>query len=161
MKKILISSLILFAVIPSETAFASIEAFDAGAINAYNVDDMIWHDAVTRERKKQEIIKKEKATTEQKKLLEENKAALTDIKNVTFLNNNSISTQELTNVIKKHINEPMSPNNVSQLRKEIMKYYQQKGFYSVLAVVSSTNNQTGEVVIDIKEGGRNSITVEP
>ena len=55
----------------------------------------------------------------------------------------------------------MNPVNVSAIRKENMRYYQKKGLYSVLATVSSENTQTGELVLDIREGGRNSIIVVP
>jgi hemolysin activation/secretion protein len=41
-----------------------------------------------------------------------------------------------------------------------MKYYQEKGYFSAIAVVNSQDFQTGELVIEVREGGRNSITIQ-
>ena len=163
MKKLLLVFLVAFATSSFQLAFA-LPGFDAGSINGDSVRDLRLHEAVTRARAKQDIVKKvreqESEKSEQEKLEAANQAYTTNIKSIVFVNNNAISSRELYAVIQKHINEPMSIQNVSTVRKEIMKHYQKKGFYSAVATVSSENSNTGELVIDVKEGGRNSITVE-
>ena len=155
---------VLFSLICLVSGFQSVcamPALDAGSVGSSNMRDLRLHEAVSRAREKSAIVKKEQDIEREKALNEVNQAALTDIKYVTFVNNLSISSKELFTVIQRYINQPMNPVNVSAIRKEIMRYYQKKGFYSVLATVSSENTQTGELVLDIREGGRNSIIVVP
>lgn len=155
---------VLFSLVCFVSGFQSVyamPALDAGSVGASNMRDLRLHEAVSRAREKSAIVKKEQDNEREKVLNELNQAALSDIKYVTFVNNLSISSKELFSVVQKYINQPMNPINVSAIRKDIMRYYQRKGFFSVLATVSAENAQTGEVVIEIREGGRNSITIEP
>ncbi len=162
MKNLFVLSFVLFSMFNLQSVFAA-SVFDAGTVNSKAVLDMKLHEAVSRTRDKNEIIKKEKENEiDRNKTIETvNQTALTDIKYVTFMNNASIPSRELFTVIQSYINQPMTPLNVSAIRKEIMRYYQKKGYYSALASVTSENSQTGELVLEIKEGGKNSITVEP
>lgn len=159
MKKLFVLLLLMFSTSEFMISYA-MPALDAGSINATNVMDLRLHEAITRSKEKNKAVRKETAEEQEQALKEYNQAALSDIKYVTFTNNNSISSKELYNVIRQYINQPMNPVNVSAVQKEIMRYYQRKGFYSVLATVTAENTQTGELILDVKEGGRNSITIE-
>ena len=158
MKKTVILFLII-TLFNIQQVFA-MSAIDAGSVNSSAVRDMRLHDALLRSKEKSAIVKKEEQKSAQEKENQLNEAALTDIKNISFVNNYSIPAGELYRVIQSHINQPMNAQNISEVRKELMKYYQQKGYYSALVLVSSENAQTGELVLDIKEGGKNSITIE-
>ena len=114
-----------------------------------------------RETRKVEIQQKEKAATDNTPIKNASQAALSDIKYVSFINNSSIPSKELFSVVQNYVNQPMNVQNVSLIRKEIMKYYQKKGFYSALVTINSENTQTGELVLNVVEGGKNSITVTP
>ena len=160
MKKVFVSIITVFLIINAYPVFA-LPGVDVGSVNSKAVLDMKLHEAVSRSREKNEAIKKEQELERKNELDKINQAALADIKYVTFVNNLSISSKELFIVIQKYINQPMNPANVSAIRKDIMRYYQKKGYYSVLAMITSENTQTGELILDIKEGGRNSITIEP
>ncbi len=155
-----ISLIVVIMAINAPDAFA-LPGIDAGSVNSKAVLDMRLHEAVSRTREKNEAIQKENDMERKKALDTINQTALSDIKYVTFVNNVSVPSRELFSVIQSHINQPMNPENVSAVRKEIMRYYQKKGYYSALATVTSENTQTGELVLDIKEGGRNSIIIEP
>lgn len=156
MKKFFILSLLI--AVNSQFAF-SLPGVDAGAVNSSAVMDLRLHDAVTRAREKSNVTNKNKAA-EQKEIDNIKQEALTNIKHITFLNNNTIASRELLNIIQRYINQPMSVENVSLIRKEIMNYYHKKGYYSAVAMVSAENSQTGELVLDINEGGKNSIIIQ-
>lgn len=157
MKKLLTIAFLLFVSSNSSVSFA----FDAGTINSDLVRDMVIHDAMKRETRKVEIQQKEKAATDNTPIKNASQAALSDIKYVSFINNSSIPSKELFSVVQNYVNQPMNVQNVSLIRKEIMKYYQKKGFYSALVTINSENTQTGELVLNVVEGGKNSITVTP
>ena len=54
----------------------------------------------------------------------------------------------------------MNIENISAIRKDIMRYYQSKGYFSAVALVTAQDYQTGSLTIEIKEGGKNSIVIE-
>ena len=54
----------------------------------------------------------------------------------------------------------MNAQNLAEIRKDIMKYYQANGYYSAVPIIVSQDNTTGTLVIQIEEGTKNSITIE-
>ena len=134
---------------------AGMPNFDAGTLNRENIRDMRIHEYETRERNKNNSI----ISTKQIKSSEP-QVPVSDIKSVDFINNYSIPTSELLSVIQDKINKPMTNENISAIRKDIMKYYQSKGYFSALAMISAQDTQTGTLIFEIKEGGKNSIIIE-
>ena len=154
---------ILFGVLVFTTGFAianvgfssaNYGGMDAGAINQRYTRDLRTHEIQTRAKAKNAIV----TTKTQTKPLEQ--VVTNDLKSVIFINNNSISSEELLSVISNKINKPMNIENISSIRKDIMQYYQSKGYVSAVAMVTSQNFQTGSLTIEIKEGGKNSIIIE-
>ncbi len=161
MKKIFV--LFTLFVFTSNISLASaFGGYDAGAVNSQYMRDLRTHEAITRAKNRSAIITTNKKTPQQQQAIQEqtNKIINSNIKSITFVNNNSIPSQDLLNAVSDKINMPMSPENISAIRKNIMKYYQDKGFYSAVAIVAAQDSETGEVVIEIKEGGKNSITIQ-
>lgn len=134
---------------------AGMPTFDAGTLNRENIRDMRLHEYETRARNKNNSI----ISTKQIKSSEP-QVPVSNIRTVDFINNNSIPSAELLDVIQDKINKPMNNENISAIRKDIMRYYQSKGFFSALAMISVQDTQTGTIVFDIKEGGKNSIIIE-
>ncbi len=154
MKKLFI--LLFFICSASNICLASaISAYDAGAINSQYMRDLRTHEAAARAKKNNSAIVSTKTAPKTQEEI-----TTSNIKTVTFVNNNEISTSELTSVIENDINKPMTAENISAIRKNIMKYYQDRGFFSAVAMVISQDTQNGELVIDVKEGGKNSITIQ-
>lgn len=153
MKKLLILCLMLFAL--SDISFAAgMGAYDAGALNTQYMRDLRTHDMVTRAKSKSAIVSTKMPPKTQESLTS------SEINSVVFVNNASIPTSELLAVIKDKINAQMTPENISAIRKAIMKYYQDNGFFSAVVMVASQDSQNGELILEIKEGGRNSITIQ-
>jgi hemolysin activation/secretion protein len=153
MKNLFISICILC--VSTNIALASAYAgYDAGVLNNQYSRDLRTHEAVTRSKDRSAII-----TTKTTPKTEE-KVTSSDIKSVVFINNVSIPSSTLLSLIEDKINQPMTNENVSAIRKTVMKYYQEKGYFSAIAVVNSQDFQTGELVIEVREGGRNSITIQ-
>lgn len=150
MKKVIILLTVLCTL--SNICYAS--SYDAGAINSQYMNDLRVHEATVRSKNKSAIV----STKTVPKTQEEVTAS--EIKSVTFVNNNSISSNELEAVVQNKINQPMSTENISAIRKDIMKYYQDRGFFSAVALVVSQDSQTGELVIEVREGGKNSIIIQ-
>ncbi len=153
MKKLLILCLILFAVYEASYA-AGIGAYDAGALNTQYMRDLRTHEMATRAKSKSAIVSTKMPPQTQEQLTS------SEIKSIIFVNNSSISSNELLEIIKDKINKPMTPENISAIRKDIMKYYQEHGFFSAVVMVASQDYQNGELILEIKEGGRNSITIQ-
>ncbi len=151
MKKILVLSIIIAGIV--NTAYAM--GYDAGFINQQNVLDMRTHEAITRERAKNNAI----ISTKTQPKTEEQITAAT-IKSINFVNNNSIATNQLQALVYDKINQPMTNENISAIRKTIMRYYQNQGFFSAVVMLSSQDTSTGTLVFDVKEGSRNSILIE-
>ncbi len=128
--------------------------YDAGALNTQYTRDLRVHEAVTRTKNKSAIVSTKTAPKTQDEVTASN------IKSITFVNNSSIPSNLLQDVVADKINQPMTTENISAIRKDIMKYYQDRGFFSAVAMVVSEDSQTGELVIDVKEGGRNSIQIQ-
>lgn len=159
MKKILV--LFAIMVIASDFSMANV-GFNAGqfggmnpgAVNQQYTRDMRTHEISTRAKSRSAIV----STKTQPKTQEE--VTTTDLKSVIFINNSSIPSSELLNVISDKINKPMNIENISAIRKDIMRYYQSKGYYSAVAMVTAQDTQSGSLTIEIKEGGKNSIIIQ-
>lgn len=153
MKKLFVLCLMLFAV--SEASFAAgIGSYDAGALNTQYMRDLRTHEIATRAKNKSAIVSTKMPPKTQEQVIS------SEIKSIVFVNNSSVSSAELFNIIKDKVNKPMTPENISAIRKDIMKYYQNLGFFSAIVMVASQDTQSGELILDIKEGGRNSITIQ-
>lgn len=153
MKKLFILSLMSF-IISNFVCLAGVAYYDAGALNSQSMRDLRTHEMVTRAKNKSAIV-----TTKMPPKTQEQVTG-SDIKSIIFVNNASIPSNVLFELVKDKINKPMTPENISVIRKDIMKYYQEQGFFSAIAMVASQDSQNGELIIEIKEGGRNSITIQ-
>ncbi len=152
MKKILAA--VVTALIAANVSYAQYAGYDAGTLNRQYVQDLRTHEAVTRARQSSAIVQPKTASQTQKEVTDAN------IKSIVFVNNNSISSSVLTNVVKDKINQPMTAENVSAIRREIMRFYQDQGYFSAVAMAVSQDSQTGELTIEIREGGKNSIQIQ-
>lgn len=155
MKRTLII-LCIMAISGMDSAFAvSLGGVDPGAINTQYMKDIRTFDARSRAKQRSAII--EKRTGENAQTVS---AEVSVIKSVKFVNNNNFSSSQLLPIIQDKINQPMTVENISAIRKSIMKFYQANGFYSAVAIIAASDNTSGELVIQIDEGTKNSITVE-
>lgn len=151
MKKLFI--IICIFCFSAELSFASqFGGLDVGSMNSQYMKDLRFHEATTRAKTKNAIIKTSQEKEQQK--------TISNIKSVQFINNNSIDSETLNSIISDKIEKPMTPENISDIRKNIMKYYQAAGFFSAIAIVSSQDNENGELIIEINEGGKNSIQID-
>ncbi len=153
MKKIVLLFCVLL--MTSEISFAaSFGAYDAGAVNSQYMRDLRVHEAAVRAKNRSAIISTKTTPKTQAEV------TTSDIKAIIFVNNSSIPSSELLSVVQDKINKPMTSENITAIRKDIMKYYQDRGYFSALAMVVSQDTVNGEVVIEIKEGGKNSIQIQ-
>lgn len=150
MKNILISLFLLYLL--QGISFASqFGGMDAGSLNSQYMKDLRIHEAVTRAKNKSAIINTQKAETKKEEEI--------NIKSIVFVNNNVIPSQTLISLVQDKINQPLNAENLAAIRKTIMKYYQSLGYYSALPTIVSQNSE-GEIVIQIEEGSKNSITIQ-
>ena len=152
MKKLLVGLLMVCAV--TNTVYAM--GYDAGSLSQQYVRDLRTHEAITRARAKTNnaIV----STKTQPKTQEQIVAS--DIKSIKFVNNVSIPSSQLEYIVKDKIGLPMTNENISAIRKDVMRYYQNQGFFSAIVMMTSQDTANGELVFDVKEGGRNSIQIE-
>jgi len=155
MKKKLLVICVLFAV--SSSAYADMGAYDAGAIGQQNIRDLIIHDVQKREERKNAIIHKN-YPDEQKKV--NIPAAATTIKNIRFVGNEALPAGDLARIVSGYLGKPASDKNISAARKLVTKYYQANGFYSVIVVPDTNSLVSGTLTFEIKEGQKNSITIQ-
>ena len=156
MKKIVILSSVLF-IANMNFAFAyNLGGMDAGAINRQYVRDMRIHEMQSRPHKKSDAIVQPK-TSVQKAVIPDVTA---EIKSISFTGNNSVPASELNALLKNKINKPMNAQNIADIRKDIMRYYQANGYYSAVPIIVSQDNMSGSLVIQIEEGPKNSIVIE-
>lgn len=154
MKKIL-SAVCIIIVSGIEPAFAVMGGMDPGAINSQYMRDMRTFEVKSRAKQKSAIVKQtavEKA--------EATPVQTSDIKKIVFVNNRVFTSAQLTSLVKNKINQPMNFENLAAIRKSIMRFYQSNGYYSAVAIIVSQDNVTGELVIQIDEGTKNSIQIE-
>lgn len=153
--KNLLAILFVFCVTANYAFAVGPIGYDAGALNRDYVKDMRLHEVSSRAKNKGNAILTTKTAP---KTQEEYTAS--NIKSIVFVNNYSIPSSQLIAVVKDKINQPMTAANISAIRKDVMRYYQNQGFFSAVALVSSQDTQTGEIVIEVREGGRNSIQID-
>ena len=155
MKKLfIILGIILFT---HNICFASaMGGYDAGSINSQYMRDLRIHEMATRERSKNAIIK----TNIKQENQMQNIPAASTIKTVKFINNKSIPSSDLTRILAGKLNVAATEESIADIRKQVIKYYQANGFYSALAFPDTSNLKSGELIIEIREGSKNSIVVE-
>ena len=134
----------------------NIGGMDAGAINRQYVKDMRIHEIQSRPNKKNSAIVQPKTALQERTIPD----VTAYIKTINFVNNKNIPTEELSFLVKDKIDKPMNAENLADIRKVIMKYYQANGYYSAVPIIVSQDNTTGTLVIQIEEGTKNSITIE-
>lgn len=127
-----------------------------GAINTQNIRDLRFHEANTREKQRSAIVQPKTKQMEQPIIPD----VMGNLKSIKFTNNAYFTSAQLQEATKSYIGQPLSPENIAQIRKALMKFYQNKGFYSAIPIIVSQNGSTGELVIEMQEGSKNSITFE-
>ncbi len=154
MKKIILPILCLSVIFSNQTVWAmSMGSMDAGAINTQYMKEIKGFEAKSRMQERDAIVK---STKDEGNV----PAAVGNLTKIQFVGNNNFSSEQLSAIIEDKMNKPMNAENLSELRKRLMRFYQSEGFYSAVPVIISQDNKTGELVIEIKEGSKNSITVQ-
>lgn len=154
MKNILYA-LIMVTLLSSVSYASQFGGFDAGSINSQYMKDLRFHEAATRSKQKSAIVKKQEQASEANKKLDK-----ISLQSIVFVGNNNVSSDKLTSINANKLNQPMSAENIADIRKNIMKYYQSIGYYSAIPMVSSIDESAGKLIIEIKEGEKNSITID-
>ena len=156
MKKFLliVSFVYLFSITPSFSI--SVGGMDPGAINSQYMRDIRLHEAKMNAKKKTSSIVQPK-TEVNKQVIPE---VVPNLKSLVFVNNKHFSSTQLLALVNDKIDKPLSAENISSIRRSIMTFYQNNGFYSALPIIVSQDNTKGELVIDVNEGTKNSIIFE-
>ena len=156
MKKVLILSVLLLVTNYNIAIANPFGGVDPGAINTQYMKELRFHEIKTRARQKSAIVDvKNKQQNEVNETQE-----VGQIQSINFVGNNVFSSQQLIQIVKDKIGAPLSAENVSAIRRNLMKFYQSQGYYSAIPIVISQNNKTGELVFEIQEGTKNSIVIE-
>ena len=154
---------ILLAVLVFTTGFAMANVgfssanyggMDAGAINQRYTRDLRTHEIQTRAKSRSAIVTTKTMPKPQEQV------TTSDLKFVVFVNNYSIPSSELSSVISNRLNKPLTRENIAAIRKDIMRYYQSKGYFSAVAMVTAQNTINGSITIEVREGGKNSIIIQ-
>ncbi len=156
MKKVLILSVLLFVANYNMAIANPFGGMDPGAINTQYMKELRFHEMKTRARQKSAIVNTGEKT--QNEVVEAQEVG--EIQSINFVGNNVFSSEQLQQIVKDKIGTPLSAENVSVIRRNIMKFYQSQGYYSAIPIVVSQNNKTGEIVFEIQEGTKNSIVIE-
>ena len=127
-----------------------------GAINNQNVRDLRLHEVSTRTKQRSAIVQPKTKQMEQPVIPD----VVSNLSAVKFTNNANFTSAQLEQVTQPYIGQPLSPENIAQIRKDLMTFYQKRGFYSAVPIIVSQNGSTGELVIEMQEGSKNSITFE-
>ncbi len=148
MKKVLI---ILCALcITNNFVSASVmDVYDPGSLNQQYTREMRLHEFAARSKNHQNAI----INTNAKQQTENSNTS-------SFVNNNLISTNDLNRVASYSLNKKATSENISALRSLITRYYQSNGYFSAIVTPNINNIQNGELILEIKEGSKNSIVVE-
>ena len=144
----------------SNAAFATMGAMDAGSLNQQYVRDLRIHEMEKRAQNKSAIIKKEKETEESQELKKAIPTAAPAINNIRFSGNSEIPAGDLSRVVASYIGDLPSDSVINQIRKTITQYYQANGYYSAIVIPDLSALSQGLLIFEIKEGMKNSITVE-
>lgn len=156
MKKVLLVSFIIFMANINCACAYNLGGMDAGAINRQYVQDMKIHEYKMRSNQKSSAIVQPKTSVQQQVVPD----VTSEIKTITFVGNKNVPSSELLSLVKKKINQPMNAKNIADIRRDVMRYYQASGYYSAVPIISSQDNTTGSLVIQIEEGTKNSIVIE-
>ncbi len=159
MKKLLIFLLALF-LFPELSYASAMGGYDPGAVNQQYMRDLRVHEFASKNRNKSVIIDSANKNANQNSNNTSDIPVNVFLKSINFVNNSSVSTQTLNNLVSYALNKPASPADVSRMRKLITKYYQSNGYFSVIVVPDMSALTSGVLTFDINEGSRNSITVE-
>ena len=159
MKKISLLAFVLIML--SNVSFAAgLGAYDAGALNQQYMRDLRTHEFASRAKTKNAIIN----TTDKKSEKEINNSSDIPvnaiIKSVKFINNNAIASETLNGVVSYAIDRPATSANISEIRRILTKYYQSKGYFSVVIIPQMQELDKGIIIYEIQEGPKNSISVE-
>ena len=154
MKKLFI--LICTILISTNISFANMGTFDAGTLNRDYVRDMRLHEFETRERNNANLIQREKQIQRQNL----NIPASVPIKKITFVGNTVFSSNDLSKIVGSNIGEIATEQNIINMRKLLVKYYNANGYYSTIILPDINNLPSGELIFQIKEGDKNSITIQ-
>ncbi|MBQ4123379.1 hypothetical protein IJD44_06635 [bacterium] len=154
MKRLLV--LICTILVSANMSFAGMGTFDAGTLNREQMRDMRMHEFQTREKSKANLIQREKELTQKTS----NIPVSAVIKTINFDGNEAISSQALYEVVDSNIGQVATEQNVVTMRNMLLKYYNANGYYSAIVFPDITQLSSGVMIFRIKEGGKNSITVE-
>lgn len=159
MKKYLYVFVVLYALNCTGVAFANAwGGMDPGLINNQYMREIKNYEVKNRVKAKSAIINKQKSENDNTKFV--NQINDSTLEKVVFVNNESFSSSQLREVIQDKFGLPMSATNLSSIRRSLMDFYQQHGYYSAVAIITAQDNKTGELTIEIKEGGKNPIVIE-
>lgn len=134
----------------------SVGGMDPGAVNSQYMKDIRLHEVKMNAKKKNSAIVQPKTAVDKQEIPE----VVPDLKSLVFVNNKHFSSSQLYSLVSDKIDKPLSAENISSIRRTIMTFYQNNGFYSAVPVIVSQDNTKGELVIDINEGPKNSIIFE-
>lgn len=141
----------------SNVSFASaIGGYDAGALNSQYVRDLRLHEFAQRAKNNSAIVKTNSKTEETQAVPE----TTVNITKISFVNNKNISSEDLARITSYMLNKPATDVNIAQVRKTITRYYQADGFYSAIVFPDTSRLSEGELIFEVQEGSKNSITVE-
>lgn len=158
MKKILTLLFLMSAF--SGAAYAAFGALDAGSLNQEYVRDMRLHDFERRSQNKSAIIQKEKETEEMEEPKINHPSTVPVVNNIRFSGNSQIPAGDLSRLVSNYIGQIPTDSSIAQMRKTITQYYQANGYYSVIVIPDLSGLSQGLLTFEIKEGMKNSITIE-
>ena len=90
----------------------------AGAINNQNVRDLRLHEVSTRTKQRSAIVQPKTTQTEQPVIPD----VMGDLKSIKFTNNAYFTSTQLEAITKDYIGKPLTPENIAQIRKDLMKF---------------------------------------
>lgn len=154
MKKLFI--LVCTILISTNISYANMGTFDAGTLNREYVRDMRLHEFETRQRNKVKLIQEE--NNAQKNKLDIPVSAV--IKTITFKGNEAVSSNNLLKILESNIGQTATEQNIAGMRKLLTRYYNASGYYSALIFPDISKLSSGELIFEIKEGGKNSVTIQ-
>ena len=82
------------------------------------------------------------------------------IKTITFKGNEAVSSNNLLKILESNIGQTATEQNIAGMRKLLTRYYNASGYYSALIFPDISKLSSGELIFEIKEGGKNSVTIQ-
>ena len=119
MKKILCVLVLLIATNYNLAIANPLGGMDPGVINTQYMKELRFHEMKTRAKQKNAIMN----TTErpQKEIVETQEVG--EIQSINFVGNNAFYSEQLQEIVKDKIGTPLSTENVSIIRRNLMKFY--------------------------------------